>query len=227
MAGIGTLHESGLHSSLKTWCAKPGDQAEVKLDGCVADLLRGEMVVEIQTHHFYAIKRKLLRLVEARPVRLVYPIALERWIVRVDSDRTTRVGRRKSPRRGQAAHVFDELVSFPELICHSNFSLELLLTREEEIRCPWSGPRRGRWKRDWQVIDRRLLDVVESVVLAGPADCLALLPVGLPRPFTNGQLARALRQPPQLAARMTYCLRRMGAIVGLGKVGRALIYDVA
>ncbi|MEP7359548.1 MAG: hypothetical protein ABI847_20010 [Anaerolineales bacterium] len=227
MAGIGTLHESGLHSGLKAWYARPGDEAEVKLDGCVADLVRGDLVVEIQTHHFYAIKRKLLRLVETRPVRLVYPIALERWIVRVEADRQTVVGRRKSPRRGQAAHVFDELTSFPELIGHPNFSLEVLLTREEEVRCPWSGPRRGRWKREWQVCDRRLLEVASSLVLASPADCLALLPSGLPRPFSNSHLARALRQPPRLAARMTYCLRRMGAIAELGKAGRALIYDYA
>ena len=227
MGGIGTLHESGLHSSLKTWYARPGDEAEVKLDGCVADLVRGDQVIEIQTHHFYAIKRKLLRLVEARPVRLVYPIALERWIVRVEADEQTVLGRRKSPRRGQAAHVFDELVSFPDLVSHPNFCLEVLLTREEEIRRPWSGPRRGRWKRKWQVCDRRLLEVVDSVVLARPADYLRLLPAGLPRPFTNGQLAKGLRQPPRLAARMTYCLRRMGAIDALGKVGRAMAYDYA
>jgi hypothetical protein len=191
----------------------------------VADLLSGEQVVEIQTHHFYAIKRKLERLVEARPVRLVYPIALERWIVRVEADQQTVMGRRKSPRRGHAAHVFNELVSFPELLSHPNFTLEVLLTREEEIRCPWSGPRRGRWKRKWQVCDRRLLEVADSLVLTSPADCLRLLPAGLPRPFTNSQLAGGLRQPMRLAARMTYCLRRMGAIVALGKVGRAIVYD--
>jgi hypothetical protein len=225
MAGIGTLHESGLHSSLKAWYARPGDEAEVKLEGCVADLIRGDTVVEIQTHHFYAIKRKLERLAAARPVRLVYPIALERWIVRVEADQQTVLGRRKSPRRGQAVHVFDELVSFPELLSHPNFTLEVLLTREEEIRCPWSGPRRGRWKREWQVCDRRLLEVADSVVLTSPADCLRLLPAGLPRPFSNRALAGGLRQPMRLAARMTYCLRRMGAIAALGKVGRAIVYD--
>ena len=227
MPGIGTLHESGLHSGLKAWYARAGDEAEVKLDGCVADLLRGDVVVEIQTHHFYAIKRKLLRLVEARPVRLVYPIALERWIVRMDAGHKNMLGRRKSPRRGQAAHVFEELVSFPDLMSHPNFSLEVLLTREEEIRCPWRGPRRGRWKREWQVHDRRLLEVVESVVLASPADCLGLLPGGLPRPFTNRDLAGGLRQSMRLAAQMTYCLRQMGAITALGKVGRAIAYDYA
>jgi hypothetical protein len=225
MAGIGTLHESGLHSGLKAWYARPGDEAEVELDGRVADLMRGDQVVEFQTHHFYAIKRKLLRLVEARPVRLVYPIALERWIVRVGADQQTMLGRRKSPRRGQAAQVFEELVSFPELLCHPNFTLEVVLTREEEIRCPWSGPRRGRWKRKWQVCDRRLLEVADSVLLTSPADCLRLLPAGLPRPFSNRSLAEGLRQPMRLAAQMTYCLRRMGAIAALGKVGRAIVYD--
>ena len=224
MPGIGTLRESSLHAALKAWYARPGDEAEVRVGTFVADLLRGNQIIEIQTHHFSAIKQKLLRLVEEHPVQLVYPIALERWIVRVAADRETPVGRRKSPRRGQAVQVFAELVSFPELINHPNFSLEVLLVREEEVRCPWTRPRR-RWRREWQVCDRRLLEVVDSVVLTCPSDCLRLLPAGLPRPFTNRQLATLLAQPARLAAQITYCLRRMGALTALGKAGRALFYD--
>ena len=224
MPGIGTLRESSLHAALKAWYARPSDEAEVRVGGYVADLLRGNQVIEIQTHHFSALTQKLARLVEGRPVRLVYPIALERWIVRVAADRETPVGRRKSPRRGQAVHVFAELVSFPELINHPNFSLEVLLVRDEEVRCPWTRPRRH-WRREWQVCDRRLLEVVGSIVLACPDDCLRLLPAGLPRPFTNRQLATLLAQPARLAAQTTYCLRRMGALTALGKAGQALIYD--
>src|SRR5262249_33624770 len=131
-SGIGTLRENSLHAGLKAWYAKPGDETECLLDGYVVDLRRGESIIEIQTGHFSQIKRKLAVLLEQRPVRLVYPVAVERWIVRVGPDRRKPLSRRKSPRRGNIAEVFTELVSFPELLVHPNFNLEVAMIREEE-----------------------------------------------------------------------------------------------
>ena len=37
-----------------------------------------------------------------------------------------------------------QLVSFPELLRHPSFSLEVLLVREEEVRRAWPRPKRGR-----------------------------------------------------------------------------------
>jgi hypothetical protein len=160
--------------------------------------------------------------VERRPVRLVYPLALERWIVRQTQDGQALLGRRKSPRRGHPAHLFIELVGLPTLLSHPNFTLELLLIRDEEIRRPKPPRRRGRWRpKDWTVAGRRLLEVVDRRLIAGPADCLSFLPVGLPRPFTNRDLAQALAQPAYIAEKMTYCLRRMGLVAEVGKIGRA------
>lgn len=222
MNSIGTLRETGLHAALKAWYARPGDQVEVPLAGYVVDLLRGDTIIEIQTRNFSAVKRKLLRLVENNHVRLVYPIALERWIVRLTADGQTLLGRRKSPRRGAGIQVFEELVSFPELLDHPNFSLEVLLVREEEVRCPLP-PRRGR-RRDWRICDRRLLEVVDRSLLAGPADCLAYVPAALPRPFTCRDLAQALDQPLDLCQKLAYCLRRVGALTPVGRRGRAMAY---
>ncbi|MCC6191806.1 MAG: hypothetical protein IT318_22485 [Anaerolineales bacterium] len=224
MNSIGTLRETGLHAALKAWYARPGDQVEVPFAGYVVDLLRGDTVIEIQTHNFSAVKRKLLRLVETNQVRLVYPIALERWIVRLAADGQTPLARRKSPRRGAGIQVFEELVSFPELLDHPNFSLEVLLVREEEVRCPLPH-RRGRWgRRDWRICDRRLLEVVGRSLLAGPADCLAYVPAALPQPFTCHDLARALDQPLYLCQKLAYCLRRIGALTPAGRCGRAMTY---
>src|SRR3712207_1457974 len=141
MTGIGTLRETALHAALKTLYVQPGDLLEARVDGYVVDLLRGDLAIEFQTHNFHALRRKLERLVERRPVRLVQPIALERWIVKQNKAGEALPGRRKSPRRGHAAHLFVELVSLPRLLAHPNYTLELLLSREEEVRCP-QPPRR-------------------------------------------------------------------------------------
>jgi hypothetical protein len=223
MSGIGTLRETRLHAALKAWYSQPGDLSEAKVAGYIVDLLRGETVIEIQTHNFAALKRKLARLVERGPVRLVHPIAAERWIVRLRPDGQTVESRRRSPRRGHDWEIFTELVSLPDLLAHPMFSLEVLLIQEEEMRCP--APRaRGRWRRDYRVFDRRLLAVVDRVVLAEPVDCLRYLPDLLPQPFTNLDLARAAGQPRHLAEKLTYCLRRMGVLEAAGRRGRAVQY---
>ncbi len=223
MSGIGTLRETGLHAGLKAYYARPGDVIEAKLEGYVIDILRGEAIIEIQTHNFAAIRRKLEKLTATRAVRLVNPVAVERWIVRLAADGKKVVSRRKSPRRGSVPQIFAELVAFPELLANQNFTLEVALVREEEVRTTDTTVRR-RWGRDWRVSDRRLLEVVDSVTLTCPADCGQLVPATLAQPFTTRDLARALGQTQGLAQKMAYCLRRMDAVEAVGRQGRAYTY---
>ncbi len=223
-AGIGTLGERSLHAALKAWYAQPGDRLEAAVDGYVIDLVRGDQLIEIQTWSFAPLKRKLERLTRSRSVRLVYPIAVERWIVRLAPDRITQLSRRRSPKRGQAAHVFDQLVSFPVLIARDSFSLEILLIREEEVRCQDG---RGSWRRSgWSILDRRLLEVTGRLELSTPEDCQALLPADLPAEFTSRDLAAAMREPVYRARRMAYCLRAMGVLQTAGRRGNAYLYSV-
>jgi len=224
MNGIGTLQENALHAALKDWYAQPGDQLETMVDGYVIDLVRGELLVEVQTGNFSSIKRKLVKLLENHPVRLVYPIAAEKWIERLAADGVTRLGRRKSPKRGRVGDVFQELVRFPRLMLHSNFTLEVLLVREEVV---WREDGRGSWRRKGRSIaDRRLLEVLSKTVFTGPDDFRGLIPAGLPEIFTVRDLAVKSKQPRYLASKMAYCLREMEVIEQIGKRGRWLVYRI-
>ena len=108
--GIGQLNERALHAALCEWCAGPGDAREVDVDGYRIDVVSGELLVEVQTGNFSALRTKLTRLLEAHPVRVVYPIAEAKWIVRLPSDDDAGVPkRRKSPKRGRPIGLFDEL----------------------------------------------------------------------------------------------------------------------
>jgi hypothetical protein len=222
--GIGSLNETTLHADLKRWYAQPGDRLEIKVDGYVVDIVRGELLIEIQTRNFNALKRKLHSLTENHPVRLIHPIPLEKWIVRLAADGETHLSRRKSPRRGRLEQLFAELVRIPGLIAHPNFSLEVILVRMEEIQLDDG---RGSWRRKGRSIyDRRLLEVVSQRVFSAPDDFLALLPPGLPTLFTNRDLARALAQPRHVAQKMTYCLSRMDVLVQAGQRGRSYLYGI-
>ena len=221
---IGMLREKSLHASVKTWYARPEDRLETSVNGYVIDIVRDDdLLVEIQTRSFAPLKTKLRKLTVTHRVRLVHPIAVEKWILKI-SEHGEELGRRKSPKRGRIEDVFKELVSIPDLVPNDRFTLEVLMIREEEVRM-YDG--KGSWRHpEWHKEDRRLLEVVEQQVLHSPTDVAALLPsaAALPRPFTNRGLAAAAKLRLNLAGRMTYCLRKMGALDVVGKERNAQLF---
>jgi hypothetical protein len=129
------------------------------------------------------------------------------------------------PKRGRVETVFGELVSIPRLLLEDNFSLEVVLIREEEVRRFASKKRRR--KAGWMTVERRLLEVAAQHVFEKPSHLSALLPAALPDEFTTLDLAQALNAPRRLAQKMVYCLREMDEIVQVGKRGRAVLYSRA
>lgn len=223
---ISTLNEKPLHAALKKRYSRAYDRHEILVDGFLIDIVRDDLLIEIQTGNFSAIRRKLEKLTEDHRVRLVYPIAREKWIIKESKGGKKQLGRRKSPKRGIVEHVCDELVHIPRLMANPNFSLEVLLIKEEEVRR--HGGRVGwRGKRGWVTHERRLLDVVSRHVFEAPSDVLALIPADLEEPFTTADVAKALEAPVRLAQQMAYCLRHMGAIELVGKRGNAHLYNRA
>ena len=218
---IGSLNEKPLHAALKAWCAGPSDQFEVSIAGFVIDIVQDGCLVEIQTRNFSAIKRKLIRLTADHRVRLVYPIAAEKWIIKPGKHGTE--SRRKSPKRGRLDQVFEELVSIPRLLDHPNFSLLLLLIREEEVR--YHDARRAWRRKGWVTQERRLIDVLDQRLVESPADMAAFLPENLCEPFTTSELAVGLGRPRWFAQKMAYCLREAGVIAQVGTRARAVLYS--
>ena len=220
---IGTLNEKPLHAALKAWYSEPDDQFEVRLGRFVIDIVRGEQLIEIQTRSFSSMKRKLHTLLkQGHSVHLVHPVASEKWILKRNTETNEEEKRRKSPKRGSVENVFVELVSFPTLLNEANFSLEVLLIQEEEVR-HYVGNKAWR-RRGWATEERRLLQVVAQHTFNTPADFLTLLPPTLPETFTTRDLAKATRKHLTIARRMAYCLREMGVIQTEGKQGRSILY---
>ena len=220
--GIGRLNERSLHAAIKEWLWRPGDHTEVGIDGCYIDLVRGRQLVEIQTSGFSSLRQKLARLLVDHPVLLVHPIPRERWIVTLAADGQTVLRRRKSPKRGRPIDLFDELVRIPELFLDPNLTLTILMIQEEQIRCDDG---QGSWRRKGiSIVDRRLLEVIETIEFSTPNDLLSLLPDDLEGPFTNRSLAEQAGIRVRLAQKVTYSLRQMDLLQVLGKRGRQLLY---
>jgi hypothetical protein len=207
VTGIGVLREGPLHASIKDWCARPGDRAEVRIERWVIDLVRADgELVEVQTGGFGPLGPKLDALLDGHRMRIVFPVPAERRIVRIDEHGEV-LSARRSPLKGTALDVFDRLVSFPSLLAHPNLIVEVLLCREDHVRAP---------------------EAVGSVELTAPADAAALLPAALRagEPFTTRELAAAAGCRMILAQRIAYCLRAMEILEDAGKRGRAPLHRV-
>ena len=218
------MTEYSLHSGIKDWYMVSGDELEVKVEDFIVDIVRGKLLIEIQTGNFSAVKKKLIKLLLNNQVRLVYPIAKLKWIVHVSRSGEF-VRRRKSPKKGKLIDLFYELVHTASLIGDRNFSLEVLLIEEEELRC---NDGRGSWRRRGvSVKDRKLLKVLNRVLFENNRDFLRFLPDDMGEPFTNKTLANNLGVSIRLAQKITYCLRKMGILSIVGKKKKESLFKVS
>ncbi len=218
------MNEYSLHSAIKNWYSLPGDRFEVRVDEFIVDIVRDRLLIEIQTRNFSAIKKKLTKLLENHEVRLVYPIPQQKWIVHVTESGEI-VRRRKSPKRSRLVDLFYELVRTPDLIKEENFSLEVLMIEEEEVRCDDG---KGSWRRRGVSIkDRRLMNVDGKTLFKNERDLLRFLSTDPIKPFTNRKLAKLTGVSINLARKITYCLRKMGTITTVGRKGKELIFEIA
>ncbi|MBN2445074.1 MAG: hypothetical protein JXJ04_27205 [Spirochaetales bacterium] len=222
---IGLLNEGSLHSQLKEYYIRPGDLSEQGIDGYFIDIVRDNLLIEIQTAHFSAIKIKLTNLLRKHKVRLIYPVRRKKSIVFIDPLTSVEIRRRKSPKKGKPIDLFNELIRIPTLINKRGFQIEILFIHEEEVRC---NDGKGSWRRKGiSIIERRLVKVYESKIFKTKKDFLALLPAALPSPFTNKILSSELKCNIKTATKMTYCLKKMGLIHESGKTGRSIAYTIA
>jgi hypothetical protein len=220
---IGTRNERSLHAALKAWYARPGDDIEAEIDGSVVDIRRGKLVIEIQTGNFGSMRHKLERLLQTHRVLLVYPVATHKVITTVDPlDTSIIVKQRRSPKTGSVIDLFRELVYLCDIVPSPGFSIEVVFTEVEEIRC---ADGKGSWRRGGvSILDRKLSGVNECRRLTYPSSYNELLPVSLEESFTSADLASALHARRAAASKCIYCCHRMGILEKCGKRGRSILY---
>ncbi len=220
--GISMENESSLHKSVKESYGAYGGKVEARIDGFIVDAVKNDLLIEVQTGNFASIRDKLKRLVKEHKVRLVYPVAEEKLITRISAEGEV-INTRKSPRRGRITDIFNELIRFPELVNNDNFTIEVLMSRVEEIRCDDG---KGSWRRKGVSIkDRRLVEIFESIVLENKKDFSELLPESIKQPFSSRDVAMCEGCSASTARKIAYCLKKMGALRECGKKGNLILYE--
>jgi hypothetical protein len=214
--------ESSLHSELKKWYFLEGDDVEAKVDDFIVDIVRGDLLIEIQIANFSTIKPKLRRLLNDHRVRLVYPNPKVKWIIHRSKTKGEMFGRRKSPKKGRLPDLFNELIRIPNLLTKENLSVEVLMIEAEEV---WCNDGKGSWRRRGaSVEDRKLIRVFQRKVFEHPSDFLEILPKDLAHPFSNKDLAKSLAIPVNQSRKITYTLRKIGAISLVGKNRNEMLF---
>ena len=176
----------------------------------------------MQTKNFAAIRKKLETLLDEYQIELVFPIPQQKWIATYHADGHL-LRRRKSPKRGNLLHLFDELIRFPQFVHHKNFTLTAILIDMEEHRCDDG---RGSWRRrGLSIVDRSLLAVNTTYHFHTVSDFLPLIPANLEEPFSNKDFAAACQISTRQSQRIVYCLRKMDALQIVGKKGNAYLYQ--
>ncbi len=215
------LREGPLHAAVKTMLAAPGDRLEVPVGRFVIDLIRADgELVEIQTGGFGPLGAKLDALLDGHRFRIVYPVAAQRRIVRVDEQGEV-LSVRRSPKCGTVVEVFDKLIAFPALLTHPNLTVEVLLLGEDHIRA--AGPVTVR-RRTRDPGARHLRELLGRIELHGADDIVRALPSLPAQPFSTRELASLLGCSTQLAQRTAYCLRAINILEAAGKRGRTPLH---
>jgi len=215
--------ETSLHRQLKELYAGDAASREVRLDGFRIDAIADGKLIEIQSAPLGAIRDKVRTLVQQHDVLVIKPLAARKTLIKLKKKNGKVVSTRMSPRRETVCDLFIELVNFVPLFPHPRLTIDVLLTEQEEDRVPVK--RRRRRGKDYRVLDRRLVQVVETHRFRTADDVLALLPAQLPASFTTADIASGLRIPRWLAQKMTYCLRRMEAVSVIGVSQRSRLYE--
>lgn len=214
--------ETTLHRQLKELYSADASQQEVTVDGYRIDAVVDGRLVEVQYGSLGAIRDKVQHLLVHHEVHVVKPLAARKYLITRRRKRGRIESARYSPSRQTYHNLFDDLVHFVGVFPHPRLTLEVVLTEQEEHRLP---ARKRRWRgRGYRVEDRKLRCIQGRLPLRSADDLAAMLPVGLPQPFSTEDLARASQIPRWLAQKMAYCLRKTNVIQPVSKRGNVILY---
>ena len=217
--------EKTLHAVLKNYIDPDEDHQEIPVGGYIADIFAGGQIFEIQTANMNALRAKLSSFLPQYPVRVVYPIPAEKWIIWIDPDTGGLLKRNRSPLRGSFFHAFRELYKLRPFLKDPHLSFELLLIDMDEYRLldGWSRDR----KRGSHRYDRIPLRIQNRLLLTCPEDYMQFVPADLSEPFTSAAFAAAAGFKKNGFSTVLLLLYEMGVIERIGKKGNAWQYRLA
>ncbi len=219
---IGTYGEKSVHAALKRYFQPDVHFHEQAVGGYIADICFGDEIYEIQTAHFYTLRKKLDVFLQEYQVTVVYPIPYVKWICWTDPDTGEVRERRKSPKKGRIQSVFPELYRLRAYLQHPNLRFCIVLLDMEECRL-LDGYGADHKKRGTKY-DRIPIRLEQELWLRQSSDYRQLLPEGLPEEYTAKDFAKAAGVPLKTAQTGLLLLTELGIVDRVGRSQRSYLY---
>lgn len=219
--GIGTYKEKTLHNIIKMYYEDDDTYQEVKVGKYVADICKGKEIIEVQTKAFNKLVFKLEEFLTNYQVKIIYPIAYNKWLSWIDDKTKEVVSRRKSPKIGRIYDCFKELYRIKKYLNNQNCTIVLFFVDIEESRNlnGWSkDKKRGSVREDQIPVE--LVDEVEI------NDFHLFIPYDLPTKFTSKDYAQTAKQSLRNAQIGLNILQYVKVIKVIGKSGRSNLYQI-
>lgn len=179
---INTYNETHLHRTLKDLYSSSSAVQETTLEGSICDIYDAGRITEIQTSKLSSLKAKLEKLLPLYPIRIVYPIIENAYILTLNADGTKR-SYRKSPKHGTFYRIFRELLGIVHCLDNPNLTIRILYIDCEVIKID-DKQGRSRYKKP-RIIDKKLLKIHREEEFHGIDSLIAPFIAKLPDVFIS------------------------------------------
>lgn len=225
---IGTLREKTMHKILKYYVEPDNSFHEVKVKNYIADIKKGNDIIEIQTQNYRSAIPKYREYLseESQTLTVVYPLAAVRnlgWIEK-DTGRTSKLTR--SPKYNEIYEFYNEIYWIKDFINNERFRLKIILLEVTEIkyRDGWGKHK----KNNATKIDRIPVSVIGEVDFNKKEDYIKFIPPALVEQgdFLSSELAKCSSKKGLAISSFLNTAREIGLITRIGKKGNAFIYKI-
>ncbi|MFX0183827.1 MAG: hypothetical protein ACFE95_12155 [Candidatus Hodarchaeota archaeon] len=167
--------------------------------------------------------KELLQLPELKIV-IVHPLVLKQKVTRMKQGEILGISHIK--KFGDIYSLFEKLVYFKTEFVPTRMEFDILFIIEHVLK-EFVGFREKSGRRRYKIVQRDLINIQETKKFCMRSDFVNLLPLGLPKVFTNQDLAERLeihggkRRKHRIPGCMTYSLCKLGILSRVGMRGRA------
>lgn len=220
---IGTYQEKKLHLFMKNYLEPDTTLQEVPYAGHIADIKRGNEIIEIETSGFSGLKKKLAAYLPECKVTLVYPIATYRYISWIDPDSGDITPRHRSPKKENVYDLLFQGVYIMDYLSHPNLTIAGMCMELQEYRMldGWSRDRK-RGSHRYECMPTALYDILSLRTLA---DYAAQLPECCQKDFTCADFYHAIGKNQRMGYAILRVYQKLGLVEQKGKSGRRLLYS--
>ena len=224
-SGIGTLGEKTLHAVLKDYFQEDERFQEFTVDGYVADVVREDEVVEIQSRDLYRLAPKISTFLVENRVTVVHPIALSKTVFWMDPETGECISQRKSNKKGKVIDILPELYGLRDFLLNEKFRVCIMLLNVNEYRI-LDGYGKDKKKRATK-LDRYPTALIDEIYLACVDDYRRFLPSSLPEEFSSSDFRIAAKCDLRTAQIALNIFSKLGLVRETGKKGRKKMYVIS